>query len=70
MAGLDWPGAAAYNAAPVQPWSWNGQPAGTAQASGPLSFVRVYNAGHMAAGDQPGPVQQMFTNFVFGQPVA
>ena len=44
---LEWEGAAAWNAAPEEPWSVDGEAAGTAQVAEPLSFVKVANAGHM-----------------------
>lgn len=67
---LPWSGSADFNAAPMNPWSYQGTPAGQVRNYGPLTFARVYNAGHMAPSDQPGPMQALFNAFITNQPIA
>jgi cathepsin A (carboxypeptidase C) len=50
---LPWANKAKFGAAKDQPWSVDGQAAGEAREVGPLTFLRVYNAGHMVPYDQP-----------------
>ena len=56
MRALDWPGNAAFNAAPVQNWTVNGAAAGTIQSYETLNFLRVFKAGHMVRIDAGGGV--------------
>ena len=44
---LPWGGAAEWAAAEDCDWHVGGEPAGSVRQSGPLSFVKVYDAGHM-----------------------
>ena len=44
---LDWSQAAEWQAAKDKEWSVNGTPAALVREAHPLSFVRVYDAGHM-----------------------
>jgi hypothetical protein len=44
---LDWAGSEDWDIAADVEWDVRGQPAGAVKAVGPLSFVRVYKAGHM-----------------------
>ncbi|RHZ28783.1 hypothetical protein DYB31_015505 [Aphanomyces astaci] len=50
---LNWPGKASFNAAQVKPLTVNGKNGGQVRSSRNLSFVRVYNSGHMVPTDQP-----------------
>ncbi|RHY94399.1 hypothetical protein DYB35_013976 [Aphanomyces astaci] len=50
---LDWPGKASFNAAQVKPLTVSGKNGGQVRSSRNLSFVRVYNSGHMVPTDQP-----------------
>lgn len=49
---LNWKGSAAWVKAEEEPWSAapGGEAAGSVAAAGPLSFVKVYGAGHMVRG--------------------
>lgn len=67
---LPWSGNAGFNAAPMDIWSYQGMPAGEVRSYGGLQFARVYNAGHMAPSDQPGPMQALFNAFITNQPIA
>jgi cathepsin A (carboxypeptidase C) len=66
---LQWAGQAGFNAASMQPWSVAGEPAGEVRSYELLSFVRVFNAGHMAPSDVPQPMQVLFNSFIAGQPL-
>jgi len=63
---MQWPGKEAFNAAPVLPWTPKGgdAPAGTFQATGNLTFVRVFDAGHMVPMDQPVAALDMLDRFI------
>ena len=56
---MQWAGQDAFNAAAFENFpKVAGQAAGQRKASGGLSFVRIYKAGHMVPMDQPwGPAQ-------------
>lgn len=65
--GMDWPGKAAFDAAPVKPWSAEGKQAGEAQAAEGLTFLRVFGAGHMVPLDQPMASLLMLDAFLKGE---
>ena len=66
---MDWPGKAAFNAAPDAPWNGpDGKAAGWARRSGNFSFVRVHNAGHMVPLDQPANALEMTNTFLADLP--
>lgn len=44
---LPWSGAAKWAAAKEEAWEVQGEEAGSVTAVGPLSFVKVFKAGHM-----------------------
>eukprot|EP01118_Nematostelium_gracile_P004704 TRINITY_DN15631_c0_g1_i1.p1 TRINITY_DN15631_c0_g1~~TRINITY_DN15631_c0_g1_i1.p1 ORF type:complete len:443 (+),score=123.28 TRINITY_DN15631_c0_g1_i1:46-1329(+) len=50
---MSWPGQSAFQAAQMKPWLVNGVAAGQAKSAQGLTFVRVYQAGHMVPHDQP-----------------
>jgi hypothetical protein len=54
---LPWHGASQWALASEQSWVVGGAEAGSVKAVGPLSFVRVFEAGHMvsAGGGRGGP---------------
>ncbi|GFR42356.1 hypothetical protein Agub_g3051 [Astrephomene gubernaculifera] len=58
----------------VEPVEWRvaagEQPAGTVRQLGPLSFVRVYQAGHMVPMDQPRAALDLITRFTRGKTLA
>lgn len=47
---LEWEGSAAWAGAADRVWEVQGEAAGEVRAAGPLSFVRMYKAGHMVGG--------------------
>jgi cathepsin A (carboxypeptidase C) len=62
--GLDWSGNAGFNAAPFSNWTVSGAAAGQVRNYGALSFLRVFNAGHMVPSDQPAAALAMVKNFL------
>lgn len=65
---LEWSGNEEFNNAPVDDWfTSKGVHAGTKQISGPLTFLRVFEAGHMVPYDQPENSLEMVNQWVSGQ---
>ncbi|KAL7701174.1 serine carboxypeptidase (CBP1) [Lotmaria passim] len=67
---LEWPGKAAFNAAPDVEFSVNGRAAGQERTYGNFSFVRIYDAGHMVPMDQPEVSLYMMRRFLYNQKIA
>ena len=63
---LNWPGNAAFAAAPDHDWKVAYLKAGTARTSGGLTFLQVNNAGHMVPMDQPENALAMVNTFLSG----
>lgn len=59
---LEWKGKDEFNSA--EEHQWKGQ--GLARGANGLTFLQVYDAGHMVPSDQPGVALDMITNFVNG----
>jgi cathepsin A (carboxypeptidase C) len=53
-----------FNAAEVQTWSVNGEPAGEMRQYENFHFLRVYDAGHMVPMDQPVNALSMLQRFI------
>ena len=64
MTELDWKNGAEFKAAEDHDWN-NG--AGLAKTAGKLSFLQVYDAGHMVPSDQPEHALTMITQFLNGE---
>jgi cathepsin A (carboxypeptidase C) len=64
---LNWPGKAAFNAAPDVEFSVAGRAAGEERTYGNFSFVRIYDAGHMVPMDQPEVSLYMVSQFLHNQ---
>ena len=62
--GLDWPHHNEFNAAPVTNWTVGGEAAGTRQFAANMTFLRVFDAGHMVPRDQPARSLAMLNAFV------
>lgn len=60
--GLDWKSGADFRAAKEH--EWKGQ--GLARTANGLTFLQVYDAGHMVPADQPKVSLDMITNFLNG----
>lgn len=65
--GLDWDHKAEFNAAEEKDWNSGG---GLARTSNNLTFLQVYDAGHMVPSDQPEQALTMITQFLNGQAFA
>jgi len=63
---LPWAHQAAFNATATANWTVAGTPAGTVQSSHNLTFLRVFNAGHMVPRDQPANALKMVHDFLTG----
>ncbi|KAG1675310.1 hypothetical protein FOA52_015984 [Chlamydomonas sp. UWO 241] len=64
---MEWSGQAKFQAAKEQEWSGGDGPAGTVKAAGGLSFVKVFEAGHMVPMDQPKNALAMIAAFTRGK---
>lgn len=74
---LEWSGQAAWAQAKDEDWGVGGgdegagaAAAGSVASSGPLTFVRIFDAGHMAPRDQPEPLLYMISRFIYGKKLA
>ena len=65
---LDWKLKDEYGNAPTRSWlnSFTGEMSGTAKNYGPLTFLRVYEAGHMVPHDQPENSLDMVNRWIQG----
>ena len=61
---LDWTHKADFNAAQEKDWNNGG---GLARSSNGLTFLQVFDAGHMVPSDQPEQALHMITQFLNGQ---
>lgn len=67
---LRWFGTDGFNSAPNVEFAVNGRWAGLERSYGGLSFVRIYDAGHMVPMDQPEVALFMVLRFLHGQNLA
>lgn len=70
VSALEWPGARAFRAAPVEEFKVNNRWAGSERYSGGLSFVKVYGAGHMVPMDSPAAALHLVKQFLRDKPVS
>lgn len=61
---LEWDHGEDFRSADDHDWNNGG---GLARSSSNLSFLQVYDAGHMAPGDQPKQALQMIRQFLDGE---
>ncbi|CAK4086923.1 unnamed protein product [Aphanomyces euteiches] len=66
---LSWPAKKEYNDASVKPLLVNGSNGGEVRSSHNLTFVRVYNAGHMVPTDQPQVALALINRFLANAPL-
>ncbi|EGZ26014.1 hypothetical protein PHYSODRAFT_485960 [Phytophthora sojae] len=64
---LKWTGASAFNAAEMQDMAVEGEAAGSMVAADTLTFIRVFNAGHMVPQDQPAIALEIINKFYMNQ---
>lgn len=65
---MSWAGASEFAAAPRADWVVDGKVTGESRAAKGLTFLRVYNAGHMVPMDQPVAALSMLQTFVDNKP--
>ncbi|KAH7432982.1 hypothetical protein KP509_07G049200 [Ceratopteris richardii] len=63
---IEWSGKNKYDAASMKPFLVDGEEAGIFQHHGPLTFLKVHNAGHMVPMDQPKASLEMIKRFTQG----
>jgi len=63
ISAMDWPGKDAYNKADEVEWKVGGQVAGLSKSAGGLTFLQVFNAGHMVPMNQPVNALAMVQQF-------
>jgi carboxypeptidase C (cathepsin A) len=69
VSALPWSGRMDFASAEMVEWEVDGEAAGMVQGYGPLSFVKVYQAGHMVPMDQPAAALHMITHFTNDEPL-
>jgi len=68
---MPWSGQTAFNSAANTTWTGpDGQPAGSFRTAEGLTYIVVYNAGHMVPHDQPENALNMINRFLFNQTFA
>jgi len=67
---MQWKGQSAFNAAPMKTWMVGRTAAGQAKSASGLTFVRVYQAGHMVPHDQPKNALEILSHITTGKPFA
>ncbi|KAI9317596.1 Alpha/Beta hydrolase protein [Dichotomocladium elegans] len=69
---LSWHGQAGYRAAPDQPWYIldTNEHAGEVRSYGNLTFLRIFDAGHMVPYDQPANALDFFSRWLKNAPLA
>jgi cathepsin A (carboxypeptidase C) len=61
---LEWSGQKEYQAAEYRNYTVQGGPAGEVKSSGNLTFLRVFDAGHMTPYDQPHNSLAFFNRWI------
>lgn len=64
---MTWSGQKEFGAAPTVPFVVDGAEAGQLKSHGPLTFLKVHDAGHMVPMDQPKASLQMLQNWMQGK---
>ncbi|KAL0436383.1 UNVERIFIED_CONTAM: Serine carboxypeptidase 3 [Sesamum radiatum] len=64
---MEWSGQKQFVAAPTTPFSVDGVEAGLQKGHGPLTFLKVHNAGHMVPMDQPKASLEMLRRWIQGK---
>jgi len=67
LAGMQWPGQQSFNTATNRTWSIGGKAAGTVRSAANLTYITVFNAGHMVPMDQPAAGQEIINNLIFNK---
>ena len=69
VTGLQWSQQDSFDAAEEERWQLDGEIVGSIKEWGPLSFVKIFKAGHMVPMDQPAAALEMITSFTHGRPL-
>ncbi|XP_058082946.1 serine carboxypeptidase-like [Magnolia sinica] len=64
---MEWSGKQAFGASPLVPFVVDGAETGQLKAHGPVSFLKVHNAGHMVPMDQPKAALEMLKRWTQGK---
>jgi len=64
---LEWSGKAGFNRIGDKAWMVDGEEKGSVRNFGAMTFLNVYEAGHMVPLDQPKAAQAMFNTFIFNE---
>ncbi|BDA42498.1 Serine carboxypeptidase 3 [Coccomyxa sp. Obi] len=67
VSSLAWSQREAFDSAEEQEWHFEGSVVGTVKSAGPLSFLKVFQAGHMVPMDKPAEALDMITSFTHPQ---
>ncbi|KAL0369612.1 UNVERIFIED_CONTAM: Serine carboxypeptidase 3 [Sesamum angustifolium] len=67
---MTWSGQKDFLSAPSVPFTVDGVKAGEQKSHGPLTFLKVYNAGHMVPMDQPKASLEMLRRWIAGKPLS
>eukprot|EP00193_Tetraselmis_chui_P018622 CAMPEP_0177770264 /NCGR_PEP_ID=MMETSP0491_2-20121128/10822_1 /TAXON_ID=63592 /ORGANISM="Tetraselmis chuii, Strain PLY429" /LENGTH=498 /DNA_ID=CAMNT_0019287447 /DNA_START=178 /DNA_END=1674 /DNA_ORIENTATION=+ len=65
---LEWSGASKYNKTAPSRFSIDGEPAWEARTADTLTFMKVYDAGHMVPMDKPKQAMEMINKFTRNEP--
>ncbi|XP_020598659.1 serine carboxypeptidase-like [Phalaenopsis equestris] len=63
---MEWSGQQAFTSSPEKPFIVDGKQAGELKSHGPLSFLKVHDAGHMVPMDQPRAALEMLRRWMKG----
>ncbi|KAK4440693.1 Serine carboxypeptidase-like 48 [Sesamum alatum] len=66
---MTWSGQKDFLSAPSVSFTVDGAKAGEQKSHGPLTFLKVYNAGHMVPMDQPKASLEMLRRWIAGKPL-
>ncbi|MED6220611.1 Serine carboxypeptidase-like 48 [Stylosanthes scabra] len=64
---MEWSGQKEFKEAPPVQFKVNGEEAGSLSSHGPLTFLKVYKAGHLVPMDQPEAALDMLTRWIQGK---
>jgi len=65
---LDWQGQKQFNSLDLQPWKYKMKTVGLGKAYAGLTWLEVFDAGHMVPMDQPANALDMLNRFIHNQP--
>lgn len=63
---MEWSGKEAFVSSSEEPFTVDGKEAGILKSYGPLSFLKVHDAGHMVPMDQPKVALEMLKRWTSG----